>query len=114
MNSFECLFYMSYIYTRKHHKEEISGQEISFRKSSVRGSRPRWKDTLAIDDKGGDIYQMQSIEPWFQGSNGHRGSMSDMNSILHDMTSILHHSVSINSKGVYFLLIGLFFIDVNP
>jgi hypothetical protein len=61
---------MSYIYMRKHHKEDSSGREISFRKSSVRGSipkdssirgsNPRWKDTFSIDDKGGEIYQMQS------------------------------------------------------
>jgi hypothetical protein len=50
---------MSYIYTRKHHKEESLGWEISFRKISVRGSNPGWKDTFAIDDKGGDIYYMQ-------------------------------------------------------
>jgi hypothetical protein len=62
---------------RKHHKEDSSSQEISFRKSSVRGSIPkdssvkgsvpRWKDTFSIDDKGGDIYHMQSTEACFQG-----------------------------------------------
>jgi hypothetical protein len=31
------------------------------------GSSPRWKDTFSIDDKGGEIYQMQRIEAWFQG-----------------------------------------------
>jgi hypothetical protein len=55
---------------RKHHREDNSGWEISFRKSSfrgsipkdssVRGSIPGWKDTFSIDDKGGEIYQMQS------------------------------------------------------
>jgi hypothetical protein len=60
---------MSYIYTRKHDKEDSSSREFSFRKSSVRGSIPKdnsirgsnigWKYTFAIDDKGGDIYQMQ-------------------------------------------------------
>jgi hypothetical protein len=59
MNGIECLSYMSYIYMRKHHKEESSGWEISFRKSSVRGSIHRWKDTFSIDDKGGEIYRMQ-------------------------------------------------------
>jgi hypothetical protein len=54
---------------RKHHKEDSSGWGISFRKSSVRGSIPKdssvrgsnpgWKDTFSIDDKGGEIYQMQ-------------------------------------------------------
>jgi hypothetical protein len=62
MNDFECLSYMSYIYMRKHHKEDSSGWGISFRKSSVRGSipkdssvrgsNPRWKDTFSIDEKG--------------------------------------------------------------
>jgi hypothetical protein len=33
------------MYTRKHHKED----------SSVRGINPRWKDTFAIDDKGGRV-----------------------------------------------------------
>jgi hypothetical protein len=74
MNAFEYLFYMSYIYMRKHHKEENSGWEISFRKSSVRGSIPKdssvkgsipgWKDTFAIDNKGGYIYQMHDINSW--------------------------------------------------
>jgi hypothetical protein len=59
---------MSYIYMRKHHKEDSLGWEISFRKisvkgsipkdSSVRGSSPGWKDTFTIDNKGGDVYQM--------------------------------------------------------
>jgi hypothetical protein len=40
------------MYMRKQHKED----------SSVRGSSPGWKDTFAIDDKGGDIYQMQRSE----------------------------------------------------
>jgi hypothetical protein len=33
MNSFEWLSYISYIYMRKHHKEDILGWESSFRKS---------------------------------------------------------------------------------
>ena len=75
MNAFEFLSYMSYIYTRKHHKEDNSGWEISSKKISVRGiipkdslvrgCSPRWKDTFSIDDKGGEIYQMQRIEAWF-------------------------------------------------
>jgi hypothetical protein len=59
MNAFEFLYYMYYIYTRKHHKEDNSGWEISFRKSSVMGSNPEWKDTFFIDDKGGEIYHMK-------------------------------------------------------
>jgi hypothetical protein len=53
----------------KHHKEGNSGWNIIFRKSSIRRSIPkdnsirgrnlRWKYTFAIDDKGGEIYQMQ-------------------------------------------------------
>jgi hypothetical protein len=80
------------MYMRKNHKED----------SSVRGSNLGWKDTFFIDDKGGEIYQMQRIEAWFQGEkwsqrckghrHGSRGSMSDM--IL-----VLNKSVSINAKG---------------
>jgi hypothetical protein len=29
------------------------------------GEQPGWKDTFAIDDKGGEIYQMQRTEAWF-------------------------------------------------
>jgi hypothetical protein len=75
MTNFELLSYMSYVYMRKHHKENYSGWQIKFRKhsfrgsipkdSSIRGSNPRWKDTFAIDDKGGDIYHMHSIDAWF-------------------------------------------------
>jgi hypothetical protein len=42
-----------------------------------------------------------------KGSDGHRGSMSDM-------TSVLHQSVSSNAKWGDFLIIGLVVIDVNP
>jgi hypothetical protein len=59
---------------RKHHKEESSCWEISFRKSLVKESIPKdnlvrgsnfgWKDTFAIDNKGGDIYQMKDINAW--------------------------------------------------
>jgi hypothetical protein len=125
MNVFECLSYMSYIYTRKHHKEDSLGQEINFRKSSVRGSipkdssvrgsipkdssvrgsNPRWKYTFVIDDKGGDIYQMEDKE---------RAHRHDSRESMSDMNSLLHQSVSINSKRGYFLLIGLVFIDFNP
>jgi hypothetical protein len=54
---------------RKHHKKESSGWEISFRKSLVRGSIPKdssvrtislgWIDNFVIDEKRGEIYQMQ-------------------------------------------------------
>jgi hypothetical protein len=67
---------MFYIYTRKHHKEDSSGWEISFKKISIRGSIPKdtsirgssfkWKDTFSIDDKGGDIYRIQDINSWIK------------------------------------------------
>ena len=41
----------------------------TIRGQSVRGSNPGWKDTFAIDDKGGEIYQMQRTEAWFQGGS---------------------------------------------
>jgi hypothetical protein len=34
---------------------------------SVSGSIPEWKDTFSIDDKVGEIYQMQRTEEWYQG-----------------------------------------------
>jgi hypothetical protein len=59
---------------RKHHKEDSSGWDISFRKSLVRGSiskdssirgrSPRWKYTFVIDDEGGEIYHMQERNAW--------------------------------------------------
>jgi hypothetical protein len=39
----------------------------TIRAKYVRRSSPGWKDTSAIDDKGGEIYQMQMTEAWFQG-----------------------------------------------
>jgi hypothetical protein len=42
------------MYTRKHHKED----------NSVRGSSPGWKDTFAIDDKGGESHQMQRTKAY--------------------------------------------------
>jgi hypothetical protein len=44
------------MYTRKHHKRTV-----------CQGSSPIWKDTFAIDDKGGEIYQMERTKVWFQG-----------------------------------------------
>jgi hypothetical protein len=37
---------------RKNHKED----------SSIRGSSPKCKDTFSVDEKGGEIYQMQRIK----------------------------------------------------
>jgi hypothetical protein len=66
---------------------------------SVRGRNPQWKDTFSIDDKVGEIYQMQRTDAWFQGErwsqrckHGSRGSMRDM-------ISVLHHSVTMNAEG---------------
>jgi hypothetical protein len=39
--NFECYYYMAYIYTRKHHKEDSSVWGSSLMKSSVRGRNPR-------------------------------------------------------------------------
>ena len=40
---------------------------------SVMGSIPEWKDTISIDDKGGEIYQMQRIDAWFQAEQWSQG-----------------------------------------
>jgi hypothetical protein len=37
----------------------------TIRGKSIRRSILGWKDTFSIDDKGGEIYQMQRIEAWF-------------------------------------------------
>jgi hypothetical protein len=58
------------------------------------GIAPDGKIPFPLMTKGGEIYQMQSIEAWSQGRYGTMGSMSDM-------TSVLHQSVAINSKGGY-------------
>jgi hypothetical protein len=84
---------------RKHHKQG----------NSVRGSNPRWKYTFSIDDKGGEIHQMQRTEAWFQGEQWSqrcrgqrhvsRGSMSDMTSVLHDIISFFIILLSLMPKG---------------
>jgi hypothetical protein len=56
---FECFLNAYLICLRCTRGSTIRGQ-------SVRGSSPGWKDTFAIDDKGGEIYQMQKTEAWFQ------------------------------------------------
>jgi hypothetical protein len=56
---FECFLNAYLICLRCTRGNTIRGQ-------SVRGSSPGWKDTFAIDDKGGDIYQMQRTEAWFE------------------------------------------------
>jgi hypothetical protein len=41
MNYFECLYYMSYIYMGKHHKEDSSGWGISSGRVQIGGVSPR-------------------------------------------------------------------------
>jgi hypothetical protein len=77
MNSFEFLSYISYIYTRKHHKEDNLDWGSSFRKNSVRGRNP--KESLvreripgrevnfAIDVKRGGIFIRCRIESYMLG-----------------------------------------------
>ena len=76
-------------------------QGRTIRGQSVRGSSPGWKDTFSIDDKGGDIYQMQRIEAWFQGGRFIicRGQMHGFKGCICDVISVLHQSVAINAKG---------------
>jgi hypothetical protein len=90
------------MYTRKHHKEDSSSQEISFRKSSfrgsiakdssVRGSNPDGKIPLPLMTQGAIFIRYREQRHGSRGSDGQRGSMSDM-------ASLLHQSVSINAKG---------------
>jgi hypothetical protein len=63
---------MSYIYMKKHHKEDNLVWGSIFRKISVRGSIPKdnstrrsnpgWEVTFSINVKGGEIYQMHDRE----------------------------------------------------
>ena len=96
MNDFECLSCISSIYMRKHHKDDSSGWGITFRKSlvmgsipkesSVRGIIPRWKYSFSIDNKGGDIYEMEDKNAWrestkacIQGENPKESSVRGSN-----------------------------------
>jgi hypothetical protein len=81
MNYFEFLSYMSYIYMRKHHKEDSSGWEISFRKSSVRGSTPdgNGKIPFPLMTKGEIFIRCRAQRHGSRRSDGHRRSMSYMN-----------------------------------
>ena len=78
------------------------------------GRNPGWKDAFSIDDKGGDIYQMQRIEEWFQRERWSQRCRHGSRESMGDMISVLHHSVSINAKGGDCLLFMLVFIDINP
>jgi hypothetical protein len=77
----------------------ICTQGSTIRGQSVRGSSPGWKDTFAIDDKGGEIYQMQRTEAWvdhiYQMQRIEAWFQGDMSDII----SVLHQSVAINAKG---------------
>jgi hypothetical protein len=89
-------------FTRKHHREENLCWEISFRKSSVRGSIPKeisvsgsslgWKVPLPLMTKGERFIRCREHRHGSRGSDDHRGSMSGINSVL-------NQSVSINVKG---------------
>jgi hypothetical protein len=61
MNAFECLSYMSYMYTRKHHKED----------SSVRGSNPDGKIPFPLMTKGDRFIICKGHRHDSRGSNGH-------------------------------------------
>jgi hypothetical protein len=76
-------------------------QGSTIRGQSVRGSNPGWKDTFAIDDKGGEIYQMQRIEAWFQEDRIYHMQRTEawFQGSMSDMISVLHQSVAINAKG---------------
>jgi hypothetical protein len=47
------------MYMRKHHKRTVQSG----------GAALDGKIPLSIDDKGGEIYQMQRTEAWFQGEH---------------------------------------------
>jgi hypothetical protein len=69
MNAFECLFYMSYMYTRKHHKEDSS---VRISDESDRGSRPKWKDLpFPLMTKGERFIRCRGQRHGSRGSIGH-------------------------------------------
>jgi hypothetical protein len=76
-------------------------QGSTTRGHSVRGRSPGWKDTFAIDDKGGEIYQMQRTEAWFQEDQIYQMQRIEawFQRSMSDMISVLHQSVVINAKG---------------
>ena len=103
---------MSYIYMKKKHKEEISVWGSSFKKSSVKGSSPKESSVRGSKPDGKLPFPLMSkgerfmrcmdreLDAWREraqrhvsrGSDGHRGSMSNINLVL-------HQSVAINAKG---------------
>ena len=88
---FECLSYMSYMYTRKHHKRIVQSG----------GATPDGKIPFPLMTKGEIFIRCKSQR------HGSMGNMSDMNLVL-------RQSVSINDKGGDCLIIGLVVIDVHP
>jgi hypothetical protein len=96
---------------RKHHKDDNLGWEISFRKSSirgrgsipkdssVRGSNPRCKDTFVIDNKGGDIYEMQDINAWREVTEACRQGEQPKESSVRGRSPKGRYPFSLMSKG---------------
>jgi hypothetical protein len=74
---------MSYMFTRKHHKED----------NSFRGRTSDGKIPFTLMTKGERFIRCRGQR------HVSRGSMSDMTSVLHDIISVLHQSVAINAKG---------------
>jgi hypothetical protein len=101
-----------------HVRRSVSGRVqsggLSPRTFQLGGETLDGKICFPLMTKGDRFIRCKSHRHGSRGSDGHRGSMSDMNSILHGMNSVLHQSISINVKGGDFLLIGLVVIDVNP
>jgi hypothetical protein len=74
---------------------------VSPRTVQLGGATPDGKIHFPLMTKGERFIRCRTQRHGSRGSDGHRGSMSDMTSVLHDMTSVLHQSVSINAKGGY-------------
>jgi hypothetical protein len=62
------------VQVRRSVSEDFSEGSIP-KDNAVRGRNPGWKDTFSIDDKGGEIYHMQSTEAWFQGERWSYGEL---------------------------------------
>jgi hypothetical protein len=72
---------------------------VSPRTIHLGGATPNGKTPFPLMTKGERFIKYIAQRHGSKGSDGHRGSMSDMNSVLHDMDSVLHQSVAINAKG---------------
>jgi hypothetical protein len=75
---------------------------VSIRTIQLGGASSDGKIPFPLMTKGERFIRCRAQRHGSRGSDGHRGNMSDMNSLFHDMTSILHQSVAINAKGGYF------------